>query len=185
MGFQYWIFYYLVPAIIASYLLYIQSSARNRALSTGALMVLSIVLISHLGVRLSWNFQFSQILLVGTSALLSIYFLGLLGLTYLIASIIQEWCFLLASVLLVPSSGLWLGAIVTALVFTLAHFVHRTEWSHWKWRFPLMFLWAVVSILLYFWLKRPLLNIALHTTTGSILIGNGILYKPFRNGFQK
>lgn len=176
--FQYWILYYAIPAGITTYLLKTKSSSvRNRVLTMHGFLLLSILLVSSTGISLNWNFQVLQLLVVGVAILLSIHLLGFMGLLYSISSAIQEYCLLLASVLIVPASGLLLGVIATSLPYTFAHFGRRTERPNWQWKFPLIFLFGTISILLYFWLEQPLLNIALHTSVGAILIRRGILYQ--------
>jgi hypothetical protein len=108
-------------------------------------------------------------------ALIPVLFLGwLFGLGYILSSIIQECCILLAGVLLISVSGVLIGALVTAFIYAL---VHPMKNSNWHWKFSLLFLWGIVSILLYIWLHQPLLNIAIHAAAGSVLIYIGLLYK--------
>jgi len=178
MEFYYWIFYYAIPAGIATYLLKRQqASVRNRVLTMHGFVLLSIFLLSIIGVSLSWNFQMYQLLIIGAGILLLIYLLGFRGLLYAVSSAIQEYCLLLASVLIITTIGLWLGAIITSLPYTFTHFGRRLEKPNWQWKFPLLSLYGTISILLYFWLQQPLLNIALHTVAGAILIRIGVLYQ--------
>lgn len=178
MEFQYWILYYAIPAGIATYLLKTKlSSVRNRVLTMHGFLLLSILLVSSTGASLNWDFSLLQLVAVGVAILLSIYLLGFMGLPYTISSAIQEYCLLLASVLIVPVSGLLLGAMAASLPYTFAHFGRRTERPNWQWKFPLIFLFGTISILLYFWLEQPLLNIALHISIGAILIRRGVLYQ--------
>jgi len=182
MEFLYWIFYYAIPAGIATYLLKRQqSSVKNRVLTMHGFVLLSIFLLSIIHVSLNWNFQAYQLLILGAGTLLSVYLMGFRGLLYAVSSAIQEYCLLLASVLIIPTTGLWLGAIITSLPYTFAHFGRRLEKPNWYWKFPLLSLYGTFSILLYFWFQQPLLNIALHTVAGAILIRIGILYQPDKN----
>ena len=186
MEFQYWIFYYAIPAGIATYLLKRQqSSVRSRVLTLHGFVLLSIFLLSIIDVSLNWNFQVYQLLIIGVAILLSIYLLGFRGLLYAASSAIQEYCLLLASVLIIPTTGLWLGAIITSLPYTFAHFGRRLEKPDWYWKFPLLFLYGISSIPLYFWLQQPLLNIALHTVAGAILIRVGVLYQPDKTSVEE
>lgn len=151
MEFQYWIFYYAIPAGIATYILKRQqTSVRNRVLTMHGFVLLSIFLLSSIGTNLNWNFHMWHLAVVGFALLLSIYLLRLKGLLYAISSTIQEYDLLLASVLIAPVISLPFAAMATSLPYTLAHFGRRLEKPNWQWKFPLLFLYGTISVLLYF-----------------------------------
>ncbi len=145
---------------------------RNRVLIMHIFITLSIILLVSTGVRLNWNFQILQLFLLVVGTLLSVYFMGSLGLMYMISSAMQEICILLAATIIIPKSGLFFGALATSLIYTLAH---KINWQ----KFLLIFLWGNISILLYAWFHSPLINIALHTAIGAFLIKKEILYECY------
>jgi hypothetical protein len=54
---------------------------------------------------------------------------------------------------------------------------HRIESRDRFWKTVLAFSGGVASILLYAWLRQPLLNIGLHAMIGSTLVYLGLLYR--------
>src|SRR3989344_7340965 len=133
MTFWQWALFYLAPALAAFFL------TKNRRLTGFSMLVIhacllvSIVLLSTTGTRLSWQFQNYYVVLAVLSSIFSIYLLGTVGLGYALSSIIQEWCLLLAGTLLWRESPLLLAAFLSSLVYALAHVTDR---SHWRWKVP-------------------------------------------------
>ena len=174
MNIWYWILCYALPAGVAIYLTSTQTLPRNKMLTMHGGILVSIFILSAVGGRLHIEFQTLYVLLAVTSLIATISFLSWLpGFGYTLSSVIQEYCLLLAGLLLVPVGGVWIAAFATALIYAVAH---QMESSNWRWKFPLMLVWGMVSIFLYAWLQQPLLNIALHASIGAALIRVGLLY---------
>jgi hypothetical protein len=172
-----WILFYVVPASVATYIRNKQPSVVIRLLLMGAFMGASAVFLSLLGARLSWNFEWPWLIAFLIGALITIKFLGTgAGLFYVIGCAVQEICLLLSGVFLFPVTGLVISAILTAIPFTFSHFAPG-DWPARRGRFPILFIWGMISVTLYFWIKQPLFNIILHAAAGAFLIRKGILYQ--------
>jgi hypothetical protein len=175
MQFQIWVYCYAIPVAIAIYLCSKMPSRRKEILTMHLFVAFSIILLSIKGVNLNWNLQIISLLIISLGILLSLYLLKFLGLVYVASSTLQESCLLLAGIVAVSTVGLIWGAIITSVLYTLAHFPRRIDWIHWHWKLPLLFIWAIVSIFLYSYFHQPLLNIAIHIVAGAILIRKGLL----------
>jgi hypothetical protein len=172
----YWTFLYAVPAVAAVYVKDWRPIQKERLLIVHTFLFLSILLMSIIGVRLEWSFQILDIVALLAAVLLSVYFIGpMSAFVYAISSAIQETCMLLAATLLIPTAGILIGAVATSLTYTFAHKSHPSETYRWRWKYPVLFAYGVVSVLLYVWLHQPLLNIALHTVAGSFMFYEGFL----------
>lgn len=167
------ILFYAAPAYVAVTLARRRKSPSDRIMIVHIGILASILLLSYVGAEVSWDFRIYNVAFVAVGALLSLYLLGLLGLGYAASSAVQEWCLLLAGVYLLGSMGFLLSAVISALVYALAH---NIDSANVRWKLPLTFLWGCCSILLYLWLREPLLNIALHTVVGALLIRKGLLF---------
>lgn len=171
-----WLSCYALPTGIGVYLSSKKTSLKKELSLIHFFVAISIVLLSICGTKLNWIPSDIFVLFLGTSILISIYLIKFLGIVYTFSSILQETCLLLASVAVVSATGLTLGAIITSLVYTFAHFSHKVDWNQGYWKIPLLLSWGVVSIFLYSYFYQPLLNIGIHTLVGSILIRKGLLY---------
>jgi hypothetical protein len=171
-----WVLFYLLPTIISVLLKSTQTVLLRRALIMHTGIIVSIVLVTTFSeASLNWQFQNIYLAVMAlTSLLIAMWLIGFTGLLYAISSSIQEWCILLAGTYLSMDYGIMPSAIATSLVFATAHGARSSERS-WKW--PLLFAWSIISLLLYAWLKEPLLNISLHIVLGAILINRKFLYK--------
>jgi hypothetical protein len=169
-----WVFFYVAPAVLFVSLARLLQPIRYRMLTVHIGVGVSILLLSITGVRLFWSPSVVPATLLTLSFLLALYLLGSLGLLYLLSSMLQEVCILLAGTLIVSMTGIVVASVLTALVFAFAHDV---DFSNWRWKFPLTFIGGVFSIMLYLLLRQPLLNIALHASLGVILIHAGFLYQ--------
>ncbi len=178
MVFIQWIFFYTLPAIGAISLARSLRTPTQRALAIHAGIVLSIALVSFTGVRLDWNISLLSLGCLGASVCLSFYLLRTEGLTYALSSAVQEWCILLAGILLAPATGILIAAVLTALVFSLAHLMGPKEIG---WKLPFTFGWGIVSILAYAGFHEPLLNIAIHASAGALLIHAGYMRGHYGN----
>ncbi|OGG53242.1 hypothetical protein A3C20_03305 [Candidatus Kaiserbacteria bacterium RIFCSPHIGHO2_02_FULL_55_25] len=173
MIFLQWTLFYAVPAAVAVYLKNKQPRVRNRVLILHAGVIVSVILLSAVGLRLTWQFSLLSLVATVAGVLFSTYLLGTHGTLYSLSAFIQEWCILLAGSYLSDGYGVVFGAAATALVFA---FAHQTVERELIWKLPLIFLWGCVSIILYSWLHDPLLNIGLHAGLGVILIYKGFLF---------
>lgn len=176
MTILYWIFLYAVPTVAAVYVKDWRPVQKERLLIVHTFLLLSILLMSVIGIRLEWNFQILDLVALVAAVLMSAYFIGpMTTFVYVIASAIQETWILLAATLLIPTGGIFIGAAVTSLMYTFAHRSHPSEIYRWRWKYGVLFAYGVISVLLYVWLHQPLLNIALHTVAGSFLFYEGFL----------
>lgn len=176
MTILHWILFYAIPAIAAVYGKDRWPKQKDRLLVVHALLLLSILLMSVAGTRLLWGFQTWDVFALLAAVLLSVYLIGpKVASSYAVSSAIQEICILLAAMLLIPAAGILTGAAATSLMYTWAHRSHPSETYRWRWKYPVLFIYGTVSILLYTWLHQPLFNIALHITAGTIMFYNGFL----------
>ena len=149
-------------------------------------VLLSVLLMSVEGVQLTWNLGVAYAFGLVVAILLSVYFIGAgPAFGYVISSAIQEICLLLAAMLITPAIGIIPNAIATSFVFTFAHKAHPAETGGRWWKYPLIFLYGIVSIALYVWLHQPLLNIASHIVAGVVLIYAGVLYPNYKTALER
>ncbi len=167
-----WIIAYALPASVAVYLNSRKDSLKSQALIVHGFVMLSILLLSAVGTRLVWQIHTFDIFSFILISLLAFLLLRTVGLVYVLSSIIQEICLLLAGAVLVSVYGILCGAIPTALMFAFAHKIDKYNW-HWK--FALLFVWGFISIALYTLNHQPIINIALHIGIGALLINRKFL----------
>lgn len=174
MAFQQWTLFYLIPAALAVFLASRQKSLSAKLIVIHVAIVLSILFLSFTGAKIFLNFKIYPLVLAFVSSIFAVFLLKRLGFIYIISSILQEWCLLLAASLLGFEFGAFWASCATALVFSLSHVIDS---GHWKLKLFLALFWGISSIFLYYFLKEPMLNFAIHIAGGAILIHKGFLYE--------
>ena len=177
MSFFLWCIAYLVPFVGALFVARRQQSLVASIVVAHLFVLISIALLFIVGARVSSGSSVYSVGFLGVSLLFALLLLRGYGLVYVFSSVIQQYCILLAYLLLASTTGPWVAMVLTALVFALAHLIKR---SGWQWKLPITFLWGVLSCLLYFWLQDPFLNIAIHTICGAVLISRGLLLQGLK-----
>jgi hypothetical protein len=136
-------------------------------------LAVSILLLLFAGARLQISLQLFSLFFFTVAIILAIYFLRKLSTFYILSSILQEACLLLASVLLISEVEIILVALFTSLVYSLGHLMSK---EHWQIKLLVTASWGIGSILLYYHFEEPLLNFAIHIIGGAALIKQGLLY---------
>ena len=180
MVFLEWLFFYFAVAAIGTFLSVKQKSPKNKLIAIHICLILSILPLNAAGVKLHWEFQAYALSIFLISAALCIFLMRRLSFVYIISSVIQELCLLLAGVLLGQITPVIVAACASSLVYACAHSIDSRRWQL---ILPLTFLWGTFSILLYNLFHQPMLNFALHIIGGAIffrlgLIYEGLTYKP-------
>ncbi len=168
-----WFVAYLLPTSLSFVLARQFKSTRHRLVVVHLALALSIIIFSVFGASLHWSFNPIMILIILGASGIAITLLGGLGFWYVLSSLLQEWCLLLAALWGMDAFGPVPGALVTTIVFSFMHLLNRI---HWEWKISLTFLWGVLSIILYLVFPDPLLNTALHIAFGSALIRSGVMF---------
>ncbi len=168
-----WLICYATPVLTGVSIAYGQRFKETRMATIHAGILISAALVTLLGMRLEWNISLTYILSLLIVSGLSAYAVERFGILYVLSCALQEYCILLAAVLLAPLGVSVLSAAATATVFALAH---RMNFKNWPLRFLIIGGWGFCSILLYDFLHEPLLNISLHILGGTILIYTGVLF---------
>lgn len=169
-----WILFYLLPATIAFSVAFHQKTRKARLLVIHIGLAISILFLLFTGARLRMSVHLIPLICFVLAIALAVYFLARLWVVYILSSILQELCLLLAAVLLIQQAGLIYVAIPTAFVYSFGHLMDKRDWGL---KLSVTTVWGISSILLYYYFQQPLLNIALHITGGAILINRGYLYK--------
>jgi hypothetical protein len=168
----YWILFYVLPVVIVCGL-----GMRLKSFKAGVVihigLIVSILLFLLAGTRLNIPIEIFSLVCFLVSASFSIYLLGKISFLYIISSILQELCLLLAFVFLMQGTTLIVAMLCTTIVYALSHLINR---CHWQLKMFITCIWGICSILLYFYFKQPLFNIAIHIIGGAILIRQGVLY---------
>ena len=173
MGLQLWALAYAMPALIAVYVSNTLPVKRG-LINANLLVVLSIIFMTLAGARVEWSVSALSLTVFSASTIVAVYFLRATGILYALSAVAQQYCILLASLLMQPTTGILIAGAATACLFALAHKLRTPEW---RWKAPLLFIFGIASILLYEWLREPLLNFALHIALGTLLISKGYLYE--------
>jgi hypothetical protein len=168
-----WVLFYLVPAALATFISTRFKSFNARLVPNHIGLLVSIFSISLVGARLQTPFQIYPFIFLCASMVASAFLLIRLSPLYIVSSIIQEYCILLAAVLVNPTVGIIWAAIGTGLVYSMAH---MADLSQWDLKLPITFVWGISSILLYHYTQQPMFNFAIHILGGSIFIRIGLLY---------
>ncbi len=169
-----WLLLYLTPAFVAFWGWRKDQSIIKRAIYMHVTVVLSVAMMSFIGVQLVWGISLGAVLAVIGVSLLAVFLLGHIGAVYIVSSVIQESGLLFAASLLLPVYPLCAAAFATAFVFTTVHDIKRED-IFWK---PILLLGGpILSIYVYNWLHQPLINIALHILVGTLFINANLLIK--------
>jgi hypothetical protein len=168
-----WILFYVLPATLSTFISRRFKSFNTRLIIIHIGLVVSIVSISLVGARLQTVFQIYPFVFLCASIVASAFLLIRLSPLYIVSSVVQEYCILLAAVLVSPAVGIIWAAIGTGLVYSMAHMADPSQWGL---KLPITFVWGISSILLYHYTHQPMFNFAIHILGGSIFIRIGLLY---------
>ncbi len=180
----YWVIGYLAPMLV-TYLLYMfllkkTSYGKNHWVSYSIIhsgLALSIVINAYFLYqhKLTYLFHptwFSIPFLLLTS-LASIHLLGELGPSYLLSSLLQQFCVPLSIQLLLQYYSIPFLLVLLVPPYVIAHIQHP---HHWKSKVPPTTAWGLTSVLLYCLTSDLLLNTAFHILIGTHGIKKRILY---------
>jgi hypothetical protein len=167
-----WAIGYALPAAISYSVALKQKSLLRSLIVVHVFLLLSMLLLFAFGARLEFSVSTYSVCFACAVLLASCLFLKRLGFAYALSSAVQESWMLLSLALLLPVTGFWIAAVLTALPYSLLHLIKS---SGWWWKIAGTFLWGMLSLGLYVWLHDPLLNIALHAFGGGLLIRFGFL----------
>jgi hypothetical protein len=167
-----WTISYALSAAISFPVALKQKSLLRSLIVVHVFLLLSMLLLFAFGARLEFAVSTYSVSFACVVLLASYLFLKRFGLVYALSSAVQEGCLLLSFALLVPVAGFWVAAALTALPYALLHLINS---SGWWWKVTGTFLRGMLSLGLYAWLHDPLLNTALHTLGGGLLMRQGLL----------
>lgn len=133
----------------------------------------SIALILSEGTPVELNYNVYSALLLVMSMLFAVALLGKLGAGYVISALVQEAALIAVIELLLPHLPVATIILLLVPIFSVAHAVNPARW---KMKIPMTFVFGVGIILLYVWLRDPLLNGAMHVLAGTLSIRAGVIY---------
>lgn len=171
----YWLVGYALPAALAFITGKRFASVRDRQVSIHFFLLLSIVILFTAGSRINLLLEPISVLALAFALLIALVLLGRMGIPYMLSSAIQQCCLLLAGLLLVPTTSVFAAVVLTAGVYAVMHCMDLAKWRE---KLVVMFVWGVISILLYVVLTDFLLNVAFHAVGGTLLVRFGVL-SPF------
>lgn len=177
MIFLEWLLFFCVPAAIAIGVAKRQRTFKERGITIHVALVVSILILILAGAHLHFSFQLYAFIILLIISALCLVLLRSIGAIYIISSVIQQACLLLAGALLAQASGIIIAACASSIVFSLGHLI---EPRHWRIKLPITFIWGIGSILIYSNLQQPMLNLAIHILGGTILIYYGVSYEELR-----
>lgn len=168
-----WALFYLVPAALATFISKRFKSFNARLVVIHIGLVVSIFSLFLIGARLQETFQIYPFIFLCVSMIAAGFLIMGLSPLYIVSSVIQECCILLAAVLVSPEIGIVWAAIGTGVIYSMAHMADPSEWGL---KLSITLVWGISSILLYHFTQQPMLNFAIHILGGSILVRAGFLY---------
>ena len=168
-----WALFYAIPAALATFISRRFKSFDTRLVFIHIGLIVSIASLFLIGARLQGIFQIYPFIFLCLSMIAAGFLIIRLSPLYILSSIIQEYCILLAAVFLSQEIGIVWAAIGTALMYSMAHMADPSQWGL---KLPITLVWGISSILLYHYTQQPMLNFAIHILGGSIFIRTGFLY---------
>ena len=141
------------------------------------LLLVSVCLFAWFGVFLAWTMTpYALVALIGSITVI-VAALGRLGVAYVPSCFIQEWVLLTAGPFLATVMPFFAAAIITTLLFAIAHKGPKDTWKTWSSMFFLYMVWGMITLYLYLWLHQPLYNVALHLFAGGMLAYFGVIFR--------
>lgn len=135
--------------------------------------ILSQYFIYYSNLVFPWSFDAVSITALGIALVVCPYIIGRFGFAYFLSSLTQELTMLSIAFYLFGNTNFVLILLLIVPIYAVAHLLNT---KYWKIKIPIISLWGILSIILFYYTQDVFLNTALHAVFGSVLIRTGMIY---------